>query len=114
MSPEEIVRAELAAWNRRDIDEIMSYFSPDAVWTFPAVTVRGHDSIRAATQGYLARMDHADLEVVNLAVTGNIVMTERVDRFVYEGKRVVTPVMGTFEVAGDKITAWRDYFDSSG
>jgi limonene-1,2-epoxide hydrolase len=21
------------------------------------------------------------------------------------------PVMGTFEVAGSKITAWRDYFD---
>lgn len=32
MSPEERGRAELSAWGRLDVDEIMSHFSADAVW----------------------------------------------------------------------------------
>jgi len=45
-------------------------------------------------------------------VTGNTVLTERIDRFTIGGKRVELPVMGAFEVASDgKICAWRDYFD---
>ena len=27
VSPEEIVRAEIAAWGRNDVDEVMSYFA---------------------------------------------------------------------------------------
>jgi len=38
-------------------------------------------------------------------------MTERVDVFKLPGKSVELPVMGTFEVNGGKISAWRDYFD---
>jgi limonene-1,2-epoxide hydrolase len=38
-------------------------------------------------------------------------LTERVDHFVYDGKTIDARVMGAFEVSGDKITAWRDYFD---
>jgi limonene-1,2-epoxide hydrolase len=42
---------------------------------------------------------------------GNVVLTERADHFVYEGKSIHPRAMGAFEVDGDKITAWRDYFD---
>jgi limonene-1,2-epoxide hydrolase len=38
-------------------------------------------------------------------------MVERVDHFVYDGNKISARCMGAFEVAGDKITAWRDYFD---
>lgn len=38
-------------------------------------------------------------------------MVERVDRFIYDGKNVSARCMGAFEVAGEKIIAWRDYFD---
>lgn len=52
-----------------------------------------------------------DAEFVHLAVTGNVVLTERVDRIgLPNGKTLASPEMGTFEVTGDKITAWRDYF----
>jgi limonene-1,2-epoxide hydrolase len=50
--------------------------------------------------------------VLNLAVTGNVVLTERVDHFVYDGKAIDARVMGAFEITDDKITAWRDYFDA--
>lgn len=46
-----------------------------------------------------------------MAETGNAVLTERVDRFVINGKEVALPVMGIFELANGKITSWRDYFD---
>jgi limonene-1,2-epoxide hydrolase len=38
-------------------------------------------------------------------------MTERVDVFTYPDKSIELPVAGVFEVRGDKIAAWRDYFD---
>ena len=39
-------------------------------------------------------------------------LTERIDRFVLNGKSIALPVMGSFELTPDgKIKAWRDYFD---
>jgi limonene-1,2-epoxide hydrolase len=40
-------------------------------------------------------------------------MTERVDVFTLPNKTFELQVMGTFEIAGGKIKAWRDYFDLS-
>ena len=47
----------------------------------------------------------------NIAASGSLVMTERVDVFTFPTATIELPVMGTFEVSDDKITAWRDYFD---
>jgi limonene-1,2-epoxide hydrolase len=52
-----------------------------------------------------------DFRVINIAANGPVVMTERVDVFKLSGKSFELPVMGTFEVNGVKINAWRDYFD---
>ena len=113
MSAEEVVRAELSAWGHRDIDEIMFHFAADAVWdNVPYGAVRGHDEIRNAVEGYLKRTTYAEIEILNLAVTGNIVLTERVDHFVFDGTTIDARVMGAFEVADGKVTAWRDYFDA--
>jgi limonene-1,2-epoxide hydrolase len=38
-------------------------------------------------------------------------MTERVDVFKLPDKLFELQVMGTFEVSGGQISAWRDYFD---
>jgi limonene-1,2-epoxide hydrolase len=51
------------------------------------------------------------MEVLNLAAAGNLVMTERVDYFSYDGRKVDARVMGAFQVVGDNIAAWRDYYD---
>jgi len=42
---------------------------------------------------------------------GNLVFTERVDRFTMNGRTVALPVAGVFEIRDGKIAAWRDYFD---
>jgi limonene-1,2-epoxide hydrolase len=92
----------------------MGYFAGNAVWDDPSHgPISGHEEIRKAVEGFLSRMAHADLEILNLLATDQVVMTERVDRFIFDGKRVDAPVMGVFEAVGDKIVAWRDYFDTA-
>jgi limonene-1,2-epoxide hydrolase len=49
--------------------------------------------------------------MLNLAASGDVVFTERVDVFTYPDNTVELPVAGVFEVRDGKIAAWRDYFD---
>ena len=112
MTPEEVVRAELAAWHRLDLDEILSYFAPAAVWeNVPIGAVSGRDEIRREAERWLGQTGSFDAEIVNVAVAGNVVLTERVDHTEFQGAQYHARVMGAFEIDGDKITAWRDYFD---
>ena len=112
MNPEEVVRAHLATSSTLDIDQMMAHFAEDATF-MPAIgqpTYSGVEEIRNANEGFLKVMTKCDIEIVNLAVAGNVVLTERVDRLVIDGKPHDAAGMGAFEVSGDKITAWRDYF----
>lgn len=114
MTPEEVVRAELAAMASLDVDQIMSYFAADAVLdVVPYGPVLGHDAVRKAVEGYATHMTRCDVEILNLAVAGNVVLTERIDHLIFDGTATDARCMGAFEVSGDKITAWRDYFDSA-
>ena len=115
MSPEEVVRAELGAWDRLDVEAIMSYFAPDSVWdNVPIGAATGLDEIRKAVEGWVGQTTSFDAEILNIAVAGNVVLTERVDHVVMNGTTIHGRVMGAFELEGDKIKAWRDYFDMSG
>ena len=110
--PETIVREFCAAWSRKNIDELMSFFDIDAVYhNIPVPAVRGTAAIRAAFLGFASMMDTIDLELLAVASNGNIVMTERIDRFHWDRKTLDLPVSGVFEVRGGKIVAHRDYFD---
>jgi limonene-1,2-epoxide hydrolase len=112
VTPEEVVRAELDAWSRADIDEIVSFFADDAVWdNVPIGAVSGGDEIRKAIEGWLDRTQSGNIEIVNLAVAGSVVLTERIDHFVFDGHAVDARAIGAFEISREKITAWRDYFD---
>ncbi len=53
----------------------------------------------------------AGFEVKRQAVSGNVVMNERVDRFTVGGRTIELPVMGVFELRDGLIASWRDYFD---
>ena len=115
MSAESVVRAELEAWSALDVEEIIAHFAPDAVWDDPSHgPIVGSDKIRLAVEGFVGRMTHAEMEIRHLLADDNIVMTERIDRFTFDGRQVAASIMGVFEVADGKITAWRDYFDMSG
>ncbi len=112
MNPEDVVRAEMAAWGRNDVDEVMSHFAEDAVFdTGPSYPVlSGRDAIHKAIETYFSRGTCVDFEILHLAVDGDVVLMERFDHWIVNGKPIDTPVMGAYEVKNEKITAWREYF----
>ncbi|MBT5773666.1 MAG: SnoaL-like domain-containing protein [Dehalococcoidia bacterium] len=108
-----MVRDFMAAWNRKDIDGVMGFFAPDAIYhNMPGDPVAGIEPIRAVIEGYATPADAIDWVLMEVAETaGGVVLTERLDKFDFGGKWLELPVMGTFELGDGKITAWRDYFD---
>lgn len=102
----------IAAVNARDVNVIMAFFAEDAVYhNMPNQPLKGTAAIRRAIENFVNPASRIDWEILHTAETGNVVLTERMDRFVMNGKDVALPVMGAFELANGKITAWRDYFD---
>ena len=109
--PETIVREFCAAWPERSIDNLLAYFTDDALYhNMPMEPVTGKDGIREVLNLFVPAED-LEAEIVHLAARGNMVFTERVDRMTVGGKRVVLPCAGVFEIRDGKIAAWRDYFD---
>ncbi len=110
--PLDLVKEFCAAWEALDIDKIMSFFAEDAVYhNIPIDPLTGHEAIRGLIESFTAGTDRVVFEVRHAVADGNVVMTERVDHFYSPSGHIALPVMGTFELAGDKIAAWRDYFD---
>jgi limonene-1,2-epoxide hydrolase len=110
--PADVVRRFCAAWSDGDLDALLAFFADDAVYhNIPIAPVAGRDAIRETIAGFTPGVDKIEFRVRNLAADGEVVLTERVDVFVTPGVTIELPVMGTFEVADGRITAWRDYFD---
>jgi limonene-1,2-epoxide hydrolase len=112
-SAEQVVRRFLAALKRSDVDELVSFFSEDAVWTDgPRGTYRGVDAIRAEIESQVQLVPSLTVEVKNLVATGGTVMVERADTFETQGKSFDLEVVGVFEVDGSRlIKRLRDYYD---
>ena len=109
-----IVEDFIAAWNRMDFDAIVEALDQDVHYhNIPMQPIQGREAVRDYLKGAW-RFESVDWQTINIASDGNIVLTERVDNFVISGKHVSLPVMGTFEIVGERITAWRDYFDLAG
>ena len=110
-STEKIVTDFLAAWPRKNVDELMRYFADDAVYhNIPVPPVEGAAAIRKVFEGFVGAFSIV-LDVVNIASSGDLVFTERVDRFDMDGRRFDLPVNGVFELRDGKIVSFRDYFD---
>jgi limonene-1,2-epoxide hydrolase len=111
-TPVDLVRRFCAVWADGDLDAIMAFFTDDAVYhNIPIAPVAGRDAIRETIAGFTGGVDKLEFRVLNIAATGAIVLTERVDVFVTGDRSIELPVMGTFEVVDGRIAAWRDYFD---
>ena len=109
---EKIVRDFCAAWRRKNIDELLGWFTADAVYhNIPLEPLKGVDAIRSTLEMFVTPAERIEFEMLAIASSGNLVFTERIDRFTLMGKNVALPVAGVFEVRNGKIAAWRDYFD---
>ena len=67
--------------------------------------------ILEAVRAYLQeawRFDEVDWQLTHAAADGNVVLTERIDNFVINGRPVSLPIMGAFEVRKSKWSALAD------
>ena len=113
MSHTDAVRALIAAWEKRSIDDILATMTPNVRYLNVGMPeMVGHDQIRAGLAGFLGASTKVQWTVHHIAETSDgAVLTERTDVFEMGPKTVSIPVMGVFEFEADKISAWRDYFD---
>jgi limonene-1,2-epoxide hydrolase len=110
---EKVVTEFCNAWPRKNIEELLGFFTEDAIYhNIPLEPVKGKAAIRAGINTFLPMAKSLHFKVLHSASNGNMVFNERVDVFdLGNGKTIQLPVAGVFEVTGNKISAWRDYFD---
>ncbi|MFQ5563967.1 MAG: nuclear transport factor 2 family protein [Parvularculaceae bacterium] len=109
---ESIVRRFIADWSSLDADRLVAYFTEDGVYhNMPIAPVAGQAALRKFIAAFIANWDSTDWEILNLAVDGERVYVERIDRTIVVGTPVNLPCFGVFEMRGGKIAEWRDYFD---
>jgi limonene-1,2-epoxide hydrolase len=116
-SPIELVRRFCAAWSDGiGALDLAAFFTDDAVYhNIPLAPITGREAIANTIATFIRPgppgIEGIEFRVINIAANGPVVMTERVDVFKLPDKSFELRVMGTFEVIGGKISAWRDYFD---
>ena len=111
-SAEQVVQDFCAAASTRDPEALRAFFSDDVVYhNIPMDPAEGIDATMAVIDMFLGMCEALEFKVHHLASDGTTVLTERTDIFTINGTSAPLPVMGAFEVADGKITAWRDYFD---
>ncbi len=109
---ERVVRDLCDGFARHDAETLRQYFTDDVVYhNIPMDPAVGIDATIAFIDGFFAMCEKMVIETSHLAVKDNVVLTERVDTFTVGDVVASLPVMGTFEIRGGKISAWRDYFD---
>ena len=108
-----MVRAFLAAWERRDTPYILDCFTDDAVYhSIPLTPIVDKEAIRAFVTKF-ADVPPGRLEIRHQVASAHVVMNERTDYMTLNGSPVVLPICGVFEIEGGRIKAWREYFDLS-
>ncbi|MDO8361293.1 MAG: limonene-1,2-epoxide hydrolase family protein [Actinomycetota bacterium] len=99
----------------RDAEALRGFIADDAEYQnvgMPASV--GVDAILANLAGQIGMFpDSYEYVMKNIAVNGDVVLTERLDMIRTPGGAVLgVPVMGTFVVRDGKIRRWHDYFDT--
>jgi limonene-1,2-epoxide hydrolase len=109
---EQVVREFCDALTQHDIEAVRGFFTDDVVYhNIPMDPAVGIEDAMTFLEGFFGMFESTVIEIVQIAATGNIVLTERVDTLTLGGVVGPLPVMGTFELRDGKISAWRDYFD---
>ncbi|MGY6550849.1 MAG: limonene-1,2-epoxide hydrolase family protein [Erythrobacter sp.] len=114
MTPQATVEAFIAHWNNSDMEAMYALCAENVVWhNIPMEPFSGKAAMRAAVEGFMAKVAACDWVIHAIAANNGAVLTERTDSFTFtNGSTAALRVMGTFEIDDDGlITAWRDYFD---
>lgn len=121
-APIDIIREFLDVWSDGPGPleaAIRDLFRPDTEWVNMGLSrTVGPDEALAMGARFEAAMGYAKIlvETLHIAASGNIVLTERVDRLIAPdgGEFGAFAIAGIFELDDDgKLVRWRDYTDPS-
>lgn len=118
-SPAETVQAFLARMAEPGgfVSAVREWFTPETVYENIGInrTIGIEENVAFAEQ-FISGSGSVAIRIETLvsAVTGDKVLTERIDHLVNAAGETTLSirVMGIFAVADGKITEWRDYFDT--
>jgi len=91
------------------------FFTRDALYDNVPVQgseVRGSLAIGETLVNFRSMFERIEIDVVTVAEQGDLVMVERVERYVLlDGVTLEMTVIGAFELEDGMIAAWRDYWE---
>jgi limonene-1,2-epoxide hydrolase len=113
MTPSETVDEFIRRICAMDLDGACELVTDDCEYdNVPMGKGVGPAGIKAVLEPMVGGLDEVTFVVHRQAVSGNVVMNERSDRFRSGDVWLDLPVAGVFEVTDDgRISLWRDYFD---
>jgi len=111
---ERIVTELLNAWSRLDFNAAAELVADSFVYQPDpsAKRIDGKAAVLAEWQSYLKFMKSYEFKICHMLSAGDVVMMERTEWVGTKRGKVELPIMGVFELAGGKLTAWRDYWDT--
>ncbi|WP_449123901.1 limonene-1,2-epoxide hydrolase family protein [Pseudomonas viridiflava] len=116
-TPTETVSAFCAAFfENGGRPAVRRWFAPNTRWVNEGVSVTNGAEEAIAMIDELEKsmgISTVHIDMLVIAANGSRVLTERLDRFERaDGSEIGrVMIMGIFELEGDKIIEWRDYFD---
>ena len=113
MTPDETVTALVTACETRDLDAVCALVTDDIEYdNVPIGAVHGPDGVRSVLSGGVtAAAEQVEWVVLNQVASGDVVMNERIDRFLVDGRWIEIPIAAVFRVRDGRVCLWRDYFD---
>lgn len=113
MTPDETVTALVTACEARDLDAVCALVTDDIEYdNVPIGAVHGPDGVRSVLSGGVtAAAEQVEWVVLNQVASGDVVMNERIDRFLVDGRWIEIPIAAVFRVRDGRVCLWRDYFD---
>ena len=110
------VREFIDCWEALDCDHAMRCLSDDIVYiNQPLAPVVGQEDVRKIVDGILKLSTRVHWELRNCFGQGNVVVSERLDLWDFDGKGwgLKLPCIGLFDLDEEgQICGWRDYFDN--
>jgi Limonene-1,2-epoxide hydrolase len=107
-----VVHAWIDAWNNKDWDGVADLFAPNGVnRSMMHEPVIGREAIRARTKLMGEKLDDVHLRLLHIGVVDGLVVTERSDEFVRNGRPGALPVVAFIDVRDGLIAEKREYYD---
>jgi limonene-1,2-epoxide hydrolase len=111
MSPKETIERLMAAFEALDFEALYALVSQDIVYqNMPQQPIRGKAALRKLFDGF-GNVSEIRFELLNMAVNGDVILTEHRDHLVINGRSCVVPMMTSFTLKDGLVAQWREYYD---